>query len=179
MAVTFLNTTTLNADGLTIPYGTEEARASNVGEFLSLGALRVIEVRVPDLTALSATEANAKILDRNAFLPKGAFIRRVHLIFTTTSTTGSTSLFNLGTCKKDGTTEGDFNGILDSVNLGTNGAATAGVEVDYIVGTSGAGALVGATSGTDAGGYYITASAETAVWTAGALKVLIYYDFGN
>lgn len=178
MAVTFLNTTYYNADGLTQAYGTEEGRVGKGGEFQSMGELRVINVAIPDLTALSATQTSPSILDRNVFLPKAAYIRRVRLINTGTAvTTGSTSLINVGTVKRDTTTEGDFNGILDSIDSADFNAA--GEERDYIFGTTGAGALVGVTSGTDSGGYYISASAETAVFTAGAVKIQIFFDFNQ
>lgn len=180
MAVTFLAGTTgspyLNADGLTQKYGTAEATISKAGEMRSDGGTRLIEVNIPDLTKLSATQTNPSILDAELFLPKAAFVRRIQIICTTTSTTGSSSLLNLGTVKRDTLTEGDFNGLIDSYDIGTSGAQTAGVEKDLIGGTSGVGVLVGATSGTDAGGYYICASSETAVWTAGALKIRIFYD---
>lgn len=168
----------LNSDGLVQRYGPSEVGPSKGGEYRHLGPYRTLTLDIPDLTLL-LTAANPAIIDDVATLPKGAFIRRVTIINTTVATSGSsTATLDIGTVKRDMVTEGDYNGIVAAAALATYNSLG---ETVFITGptSTGAGALVGTTAGTDSGGYYITANYNTDVFTAGAVKIIIDYDFNG
>jgi len=175
-----------NADGLNLFLGVGESYSGNAGEYDMPGAQRMIEVDIPDLTKLPVLSTTAsQILDDTVWLPgagsntinqTGAFIEKIELICKVTAT-GSSSTLNIGVMNTDRATaisSGD-NGLLAAVPI-TN-YLTAG---DYNVWTVGAatntyiGSLVGTTLTVDA---LIVGSYSTAVFTAGAVAVRIWYSF--
>lgn len=169
----------LNADGLIQRYGNTEHGPSTGGEYDTLGGLRQIEVNIPDLTKLSTAGAPA-IVDDVITFPKGAYIRKVEVINTALATTtgAGAATLDVGLVKRDQATEADYNGIVAALaytSFNSLGEATT-IEGSQ---ASGAGALVGTTSGTDTGGYYITANYNTTTFLTGGVKVRILYDFAG
>ena len=170
MAVTGLNSKAiLNADNLLVKYGSGEALVTRGGEY-DFDGEHWTEVDV-DLSVL--TTSGQTILGDGVTLPNGAFIRRVQVIVTKEPTDASgTANLDLGLVSQtDRSTEIDFNGLLaaaDAFNSGTD----LGRTVDYDLGTTEVGALVG-TKLTSTG--LICANAETAVFTAGQLKIRILW----
>lgn len=168
----------LNSDGLIQRYGTSEAGPAKGGEYRTNASYRSITLDIPDLTLLSTAGAPA-IIDDVTTLPKGAFIRQVTVINTTIATSGSsTATLDIGTVKRDMATEGDYNGIVAAAALATFNSLGETVVISGPTSTA-AGALVGTTAGTDSGGYYITANYNTDIFTAGAVKIIINYDFNG
>lgn len=175
MSVVALTTGVNNADGLRQRYGVNEVTVQRGGEYNRLADGRhCVEVTLSLLalsTAATAASGNEVIICDNVTIPNGAFIEELH-VMVTKETTGSNANLDLGLVDQDRSTEIDFNGLLaaaDAFNSGTD----LGTWTQYVVGTTEAGALVG-TQLTNTG--LITASADTADWTAGVLKIRIFYS---
>ena len=172
--VSKLSNVAVNADGLAIRYGTSEATVGATGAHVTMaeGGVHVVEV-VIDLAALpTAASGNEQIQSETVTIPNGAFIEKVEILVTEEPTTSGSPNLDLGLVDQDRSTELDFNGLLaaaDAFETGTD----LGARVEYVKGTTEAGALIG-TVLTNTG--LITASADTADWTDGVVKARIYYS---
>lgn len=155
-----------NSDGLHIKYGQTEGEAGIGGAYAEGGAgQNVVEV---DITLADLT-TTAAIQDDNIFIPAGAFISKIEVI-ATTAATGATAALNIGLQRRDRSTELDYDGLVAA--LAVTAIDAAGETNTITDGGTGAGALVGtelAYSG------YITADYDTAAFTAGVVKVRIYW----
>lgn len=174
MAVVGKKTTNFwkNNDGLSVFFGTQEGTSDASGEYRTDGPRRMVEV-VIDLDSLE-TQASGKqqIQSDTVTLPAGAIIEQVDVLVTE-ETAGTNANLDVGLVKLDRSTEIDFNGLLaaaDAFNAGTD----LGTLTSYVVGTTEAGALIGTKLAYTG---YITAAPETADWTAGVVKVRVYYSF--
>ena len=171
MAVVDLNTNEwINADGLKVRFGPDRARASRGGEYnvLSSGQ-HMVEVTVALATLPTVASGNEQIVADNVIIPVGAFIEEIEIV-TTKAATGATATLDFGLVDQDYTTEIDFDGFLTNFPLASVDAI--GEKTVVRVGSSGAGALVG-TRITNAG--YLTASVDTADFTAGVVKLRVVY----
>ena len=161
-----------NADSLYWRYGANEGTAQNVGTYQTPGPRRMAEI-VIDLDSLpTVASGNVQIQSDTVTIPAGAIIEEVEVIVTE-ETAGTNANLDVGLVDQDRSTEIDFNGLLaaaDAFNAGTD----LGTITRYTVGTTEAGALIG-TRLTNTG--LITANAETADWTAGVVKVRVFYSF--
>lgn len=172
MAITSLHSnSSVNADGLLVYYGAGEATVTRGGEYSLFGGNHVTEVII-DLPSLDLVAgSNEMIVADNVTIPNGAMIDKVEVTVMEV-TAGSSSTIDLGLIDQDRTTEIDFDGLL--VNATTTWhTADIGTVVSYVQGTSQGGALVG-TVLTNTG--LITASADTADFTDGVLKVRIFWS---
>lgn len=160
----------MNNDGLFIEYGTEKAVANTGGEYRFDGPRHCIEVDI-DLTKLTVTNGGT-ILSDTTFFPKNARIEEVDVLVLTAAT-GSTAVLNVGLVKTDRTTEIDFNGFVAA--LPQTSLSAAGDMVKLNVGSTDAGALIGTVT-TNSG--YLTADYDTAAFTAGKVRVRIFYSMG-
>ena len=161
-----------NADGLYIRFGTEEAEAGAGGEYRTDGPHRMIEVDIPALSAIGAV-ATPTILDDMVVVPKNAFIEKVEvLVETAADSAADNATLNIGLVRTDRTTELDYDGLI------TAGAQTTidanGDIVEYIQGSTAHGALIGTALAYNG---YLTAGYGTAAYTAGAIKVRVYFSF--
>lgn len=158
-----------NNDGLAVPMGPSEATVTRVGEYNNESGEHWTEADI-DLSVL--TTGNQTILSDTVTIPNGAFVYRVSVTVTKEPTDASgTANLDLGLIDQDRSTEIDFNGFLaaaDAWNSGTD----LGRTTTYELGTTEAGALVG-TKITNTG--LLVANAETAVFTAGVIKVRIFW----
>ena len=158
-----------NSDGLYIRFGKEEATVGRAGEYNLLGPEHVTELSI-DLTDLTDTTA---IMDRNTLIPAGAQIERVVLLVTEV-TAGTNSNLNVGLIRQDMTTTYDADGLLaaaDAFHAAALDAADSRVE--YLSGTTEAGALVGtilAYSG------YLVAHYDTGAYSDGNVTIRIYWS---
>lgn len=160
-----------NADGLFIPFGVQEAAATNTGEYRISGSRHVAEVIIDLPNLPTQAGGDEQIQSDTVTIPNGAFIEEVR-VTVLKETAGTNANIDLGLVDQDRTTEIDFNGFLaaaDAFNAGTD----LGTVTLFNVGTTEAGALIG-TKITNTG--LITASADVGDWTAGVLKVEIYYS---
>jgi hypothetical protein len=162
-----MTNTWLDSDGLYHKFGTTKTTANTAGEYEFDGALHFMECTI-DLTTLGATNGG-NILSDVTELPSGVIVSEIQLL-TETAATGSGAVLNLGLIRQDRTTELDFNGFVAA--LAVTAFATLGTKVVINVGSTGAGALLG-TVLANAG--LLVADYDTAAFTAGKLKVRIFY----
>ena len=163
----------LNSDGLYIKYGANEAATGVVGEYGEQAAgVRVLEIRIPALTALTNTDA---ILDQNAYLGKNARIEWVEVlnIGTVTATSGGAATLSVGLMRTDQTTSLSSTAVLNAAPL--TDWATVGTLKRYTVGVTGAGGFIGVpASATNV--TYFTAKWGTAAFTAGSISIRIGFS---
>lgn len=155
----------LNEDGLFLKYGTEKAAHDPAGEYRLDGPLHMIELKV-DLTTLGTA---ASVLSDVIFFPKNARIEEVEIVVDTAAT-GTGAVLNVGLQQTDRSTEIDYDGFVAALAL--TALDTAGEKTVLRVGSTGAGALIGATNATVG---YITADYDTAAYTAGVIYIRIKY----
>lgn len=171
-----------NKDGLFIQFGTDKTTSENWGEYAIDGANRVIEGFL-DLTTLSTSAAT--ILSNNVIFPAPAsgqlYIEKVELTVETAATSGSSSTFKLGLIQMDRATvpsnydHAFINGETNA-DMATVGDMLLYVGADSIpAGSTHGGTLIGSAPANATGPYYITAQAGTAVFTAGKVRIRIYY----
>lgn len=157
--------TVINADGLTLKYGTDRAAVGKGGEYVTVGATRELELKI-DLTTLTQAET---ILSDAAVLPAGARIQEVEVVTHTAAATGTA--IDLGTIRMDRTTELDYNGLLAAFPTASMNAA--GEKTVIVDNTTYDGVQVGTTLVYPA---YISASmTDATAFTAGVIFVRIRY----
>ena len=158
-----------NDDGLYVKFGTEEATVADVGNYNVSGPENMIELKIPDLTALGTSAA---IQDSGLVVPKNAFIQKCEIIVDTAATSGGSAALNVGLIRTDRSTELDYDGFVAAGAVAT--FAAAGNIVEYTQGSTGHGALIGTTLAYNG---YLTADYDTAAFTAGALRFRLWYRF--
>lgn len=160
-----------NADGLYIKFGVEEATPGKVANYRTAGPQQMLEIYLDETTlkGLSAT-AGATVLDYNAVLPKNARIEKVEVIAQKAATSSGAAALNIGLIRTDLSTELDYNGLVAALALTAIDAA--GETTSLVVGSSGAGALIGTTLANNG---YLVADYDTAAYTAGELRIRVYF----
>lgn len=156
-----------NNDGLYIKYGTSEAEVTTGGSYgTGVAGMHVTEV-VFDATALGASAA---IQADTTVIPSGVILHKVEVIADVAATSGGSAVLNVGLIRLDRSTELDYDGIIAALpvaNMGTIGELTTlSQDVTY------SGALIGTTT---ANAGLITADYDTAAFTAGTIRVKIYW----
>lgn len=155
-----------NADGLGVQLGLNEAIQRSAGEFKTLGPLRLTEV----ILTLTSLTSSAVIQDNNVNLPKNARIEQVDVEVVTGATSGGAPTLDVGLVRYDRTSAISTNGLVAAAALGT--IDTAGKKLTLINGATAAGALIGTTL-TNPG--FLTATANTATFTAGEVRVRVLW----
>ena len=170
MAVVELKTNTwLNGDGLLVQFPPGTGANTRAGEFSNDG--RHWTEAIIDLTDLATVASgNEQIVGGHVTIPSGAFIEQVDVLVLT-ETAGTNANLDVGLVDQDRSTELDFNGFLAAADI-FNAGTDLGLLTSYVVGSTEAGALIG-TKLTNTG--LITASADTADFTAGVVAVRIYW----
>ena len=159
----------LNKDKLLIKFGTENAVPNQAGEYSFDGPRHCIEINIPDMTKIVSTNGGSFLSDQ-VFFPKNARIESIEVI-SETACTGTGAVLNIGLISSaDRTTEIDFNGIVAAIPV--TSLATAGQYTHLHEGDTYAGALLGTTNSTVG---YLVADYDTAAFTAGAVKMRLYY----
>lgn len=156
--------------GLRQEYGLEQVIPQVAGEYRTNAGQRLIEIKL-DLTTLTTTPGTMIPGTSSVNFPAGFNLDRIE-VETITAATGSSSTLDLGTVRTDTTTEIDFNGFLAAAPLAN--MTPAGKTVTYNVGVTGAGALMGVSSGSNPG--YLVANWNTAAFTAGVVMIRMYYS---
>lgn len=160
-----------NLDGLFIPFGVQEAAATNTGEFKHVGGRHIAEVIIDLANLPTQASGDIQIQSDTVTIPNGAFIEEIRLTVLK-ETTGATATLDIGLVDQDRATEIDFNGLV-TAHAGINDGTDLGQVFLINIGSTGAGALVG-TKITNSG--LITANPLTASFTAGVVKAEIYYS---
>lgn len=161
----------LDPDGLYRQFGTSKAVPTTVGDYLSYGETREIELTV----TLASTAAGATtILGNTTFVPTGVFIEQVEMDVETAAAGGTS--FSIGTMRADRSTVGTGGTAAGSFITGEVLATVtpAGKKVIYTAGTSAAGTLIGATTAFTDGFAYITLT-NVGTFTNGVMKIRIKY----
>lgn len=176
-----------NNDGLFIEFGTSKPVVTDVGDYLAYGQTRCIEIGI-DLTTLTTTPA---ILSPTTFFPpaggtSGAnsnpwIIERVETTVEVGATTGTAATLKVGLIQDDRATT-PANYAQAFINAETTAQmATAGDLLEYVgadslpAGSTKGGILIGTTAAAATGPYYITASTGAGTFTAGKVRVRIFY----
>lgn len=159
--------TWMNSDGLYIKFGVDEATDGVGGEYRTNGPQRLAEVKL----TLTSAGLSPAIVDDNVWLPKGARIEKVEVVTETAATSGGLATLNVGLQRNDRSTELDYDGLVAALALAS--IDTAGETNVLTKGSTGAGALLG-TSLANPG--YLTFDYDTAAFTAGVVKVRIYWS---
>lgn len=160
--------TWLNSDGLYIKFGNARGTAGIAGSFQApdAGALTVVEFDL-DLTTLGTASA---IIEDNVVIPKNSRIEKIQTIVKTAAT-GSGAVLNVGLVRTDRTTTYDADGLLEAVILTSLDAANE-TNTWTVNGAGAGGALVGTTLANNG---LVVADYDTAAFTAGVVKIKIYY----
>jgi len=173
MAVVFKSSTNVerNADGLVVKYHKAQSTASKAGNYQEAGSGdQVTEVIIALASLPTVASGNVQIQSDNVTIPNGAFIKKVS-VQVLKETAGVNANLNVGLVDQDCTTEIDFDGFLAAADA-FNGGTDLGTVTEFTVGTTEAGAKIG-TKITNTG--LITAHADTGDFTAGVVRVLIYW----
>lgn len=161
----------LNPDGLYQKFGTNEGTETKAGQFpyTSGGANQVVEADIL-LTDLALTPT---VLSDGIRVPMGARIEKVEIIVVTAAT-GAGAVLNVGLIKDDRTTELDYDGFVAA--LAVTSLTPAGFTVILYEATTGNGALIGTSISLAQGPGLLTADYDTAAFTAGRIKVRIFFN---
>lgn len=164
----------MNNDGLYIRFGSNEATAGRAGEYNVGGPLHWVEATVNLVDLPTATEL---ILSDTVTIPNGSRIEKVTISVQTAATSGGSATLDIGLIDQDRVTELDYNGFVADLALAD--MSDLGALIEFMNGADSTpagettdGALVGTTL-TNTG--YLTASASTAVFTAGVIVVRVYF----
>lgn len=157
-----------NNDGLVVKFGTEEATAGKAGGYNTRGPQQMIELFISDMTTVPS--AAGTILDYNLVVPKNARIEKVEVITQTAVTSGGAAVLNVGLVRTDTTTELDYDGLVAALALASFNSA--GETASLTVGSTSAGALIGTTLANNG---YLQVDYDTAAFTAGAIRVRVYF----
>lgn len=189
----------LNKDGLAIQFGTSKANTENWGDYKAFGSTRVCEGLI-DLTTLTTAAPSAFSVAIQSltelFGPAGGaagsvggaggnsntwFIERVEAVVETAATTSSSATLKVGLVEVDmATVPSNYDHALinaeTTTNLGTVGACQVYVGANSTpAGSANGGTLIGTTPAAATGPYYITAQTGTGTFTAGKVRVRIFY----
>lgn len=156
--------------GLYQKYGLEQVANQVAGEYRYNGPVRCIEIDL-DLTTLTTTAGTVIPGTDSVNFPAGFVVDKIEVFTETVATSGGAATLNLGLVRQDRSTEIDNDGFIAALALTAMDAA--GETTVLTKGSTGAGALIGATVGSNPG--YLAANAGTAVYTAGRVKIRIYY----
>lgn len=159
----------INSDGLRIPFGLEEAVVAKGGDTAKDGDRRESVIDV-DLTALNTS--TPYLISANVGIAKNARIEEVEVEVLTAATSGGSATLDVGFIRSDYVTELDYNGLVAAAALST--INTAGKRLNIVAGGTAAGALLGTSLAYN--GFFV-ATAGTAVFTAGLLRVRVKYMF--
>lgn len=162
-----------NADGLKIDLGVTEATSQNTsytqaGEYKSLGSNRVQEQTI-DLTKMAAF-GSVTILNDKTFFGAG-WVPEMVEIETIVAATGATATLSVGLVKNsDRTTAISATAFVNAAAIAT--FAAVGTRLTLTAGSTAAGANIGVATTFDA---LWTVTVGTANFTAGKIKVRVYY----
>ena len=156
-----------NSDGLYVKFGTEEGAVGAVGEYTTRGSTRQSEITL-DLTTLTSSDV---ILDYSSIIPKDAFIEAVEIETKVSATSGGSATLSVGLYKTDTTTAISATALVSALAVATIG--NAGTRTTLTLGSTGAGAKIGATPGFPA---LISAKYGTAAFTAGKVAIRVFWS---
>lgn len=155
----------LNEDGLYIRYGTEEAEVAKSGQYRGVGPAEIVELK---LTGTDLVD-DAVIVDRVTRLPDNVQIEKIEVVVDTAFTSGGSAVLDIGVIDTDEVSNPDDDALVAALAL--SALNVQGETTEITNGGTGAGALVGTKTTKNT---YITASYDTAAFTAGVALVRLY-----
>lgn len=182
-----------NKDNLPLQFGTSKANSENWGDYVTYGGNRICEGLIDLTTLTTAAPATFSVAIQSLttlFGPAGGtsgansntwFIEKVELVVETAATTSSSATLKVGLVQNDmATVPSNYDHAL--INAETTAAmATVGDIQVYVgadsvpAGSTHGGTLIGSTPAAATGPYFITAQTGTGTFTAGKVRVRIYY----
>lgn len=165
----------VNADGLLHTLGQTEATVGKGGHYRKEGPAAMIELDLGLLSALpddATTVVNGTaqgIVDKHTMIPEGVLIEKVELVFTTAATAAASARLDVGVVDSDFVGNDDDDALIQAAHSDQ----PVGTILTYTQGSSGHGDLVGTVTTKP---LYITASYDTAVFSAGRAKVRVHYS---
>jgi len=155
-------------DGLYRQFGVTKAVPEVGGDYHREGEYRILEYFL-DLTTLTPF-TTVVIPSNTAFIQNGIFVESVDVIVETAGA-GATATLNIGLINNDRATVDSATGFVNAMTVAT---LVQGANLHLVVGSAFVGGYVGAAAGTPVTGYLI-ATANTANFTAGKIRVRINY----
>ena len=156
----------INNDGLVVKFHSEESTLALGGALPPAG---VHEEIMAEITLTSLTSTAGTVLDHNLVIPAGARIDRVEVIAETAATSGGAATLNIGLVRLDRTTAISNTGLVNALAL--TAIDSAGEYNTLVVGSTGAGSLVGTTL---ANAGVLVGNFGTAAYTAGKVVIRVY-----
>lgn len=154
----------VNADGLNVLVHGDQGVVQDKGTVKS-GVVQTLVYNIADATAIGSTFGASDIDPQDPVIPAGAYIKAAYIISETTFTSGGAATLTVGLYNAAGSAI-DADGIDATVAIAALTAADV-VKCD--------GALAGGVLTVGAADAYVGAIYGTAVYTAGAAKVVIEY----
>lgn len=165
-----------NSDGLIVGFGTHSE--DNGVATVHVGANGVVTLsKEITLSGLADTPTIANsTTPQDVTIPRGSVIKSALLQVITAPVSGGGGTLDIGTIGTNGT-EDDFDGIVADATVAEMGLAGEGILLDGVTIADAATAAstvasVGAVADADC---YVVASYETAVFTAGVVKLVVEY----
>ena len=167
-----------NSDGLVVGFGTHSEDNNVSGVYRTSGGECNLVVEIT-LANLSDAFAATNVSPQDVRIPRGSIIKNAYLQTVVAPVSAGGGTLDIGTWGVGLTTEvvDDANGFVDAVTVAEMGVAGEGIQLDgdLIVDAATAAstvATVGATSNSDC---VIAPSYDTAVFTAGKVKLHVTY----
>lgn len=155
-------------DGLLRKFGTEKAVPNRAGEYKTYGAERVVEVRL-DLTTLTSSHV---IQSDQEFIPINMRVEEVEVIVQVAATSGGAPTLDVGLIQSSDRTTAISNTAFVAA-LALASIDQAGEKTVLRVGSTSAGALIGALTSTTQPGH-IAARVNASTYTAGVVIIRIH-----
>lgn len=163
--------TWLNADGLYVKFNGSAGTATTAGQYAAEGDRSITELEI-DLSKLTSTAGT--VLFDNVIIPKDAWIEKILVrvaVPATSSGDVDTGTFDLGLVRFDRTTEIDYDGLIQQ--MVEDDLDTLNTEQALTINTAGKGGDLMGTQLANSG--YICGNFNTTAFTAGKVRVLIYF----
>lgn len=180
----------LNKDGLFIKYGTDQTITEYASEFAIDGSNRVVEMQINLATVNNGASINATptIISDNLIFPAPPagqlVIEKVELFVETAATSGGSPTLSVGLIQMDRSTiPSNYNTAFINAEVLTNLAGNTTIQyfnpnggtAGIPAGSTRGGGLIGSQPANATGPYYLTATGTATAFTAGVVRVRIYY----
>lgn len=181
----------LNKDGLFLQFGSDKATSEQAGEFALPGSpLRIVECAINLATANGGSSLNATptIISNNLIFPAPPsgqmYIEKVELVVETPATSGGSPTLSVGLIQMDrATIPSNYSTAFINAEVLTAMAATGTLEyfnpngstTSIPAGSTRGGGLIGSQPANATGPYYLTATGTATAFTAGVVRVRIFY----
>lgn len=180
----------LNKDGLFLKFGTDKTIVEAASEYAFDGPNRIVETTINLATVNAGASINATptIISDNLIFPAPPsgqlYIEKVELIVETLATSGGSPTLSVGLIQMDrNTIPSNYSTAFINAEVFTELQATGTIEylnpngstTSIPAGSTRGGGLIGSSPANATGPYYLTATGTATAFTAGIVRVRIYY----